>query len=111
MGFSTLNGTDLFNRVRLWITDSKLYPQSHYVNKVPLRVIHLFTFIQVASLGLLWVLKSSPAGILFPLLIALLVPLRYWLANWFSSEHIELLDSEEEKDKRIDEDALADFRP
>jgi hypothetical protein len=111
MGISTLNGTDLFNRVRLWITDRRLYPQSHYVRKVPLRVIHLFTFVQVASLAVLWVLKSSPAGILFPLLIALLVPLRYWLDKWFNAEHIELLDSDEDTDVRLDEDALADFRP
>lgn len=111
MGFSTLNGTDFFARVRLWLTDSRQYPQTHYVRKVPRRIIHLFTLVQTAGLAVLWVLKSSPAGILFPLLIALLVPFRLWLERWFQPAHLALLDAEEETDQRMDEDSMGDFRP
>lgn len=111
MGFSTLNGTDFFARVRLWLTDSKLYPQTHYVRRVPRRAIHLFTLIQVGGLVVLWILKSSPAGILFPLLIALLVPFRLWLDRWFAPEHLALLDEEEESDGHLDDANMGDFRP
>jgi hypothetical protein len=111
MGFATLNGTDLFERVRLWLTDGNLYPQTHYVRTVPRRVIHYFTLIQVACLAALWLLKSSPAGILFPLLIAMLVPLRYWMGRVLAPEHLETLDADEETDARVDEDAIGDFRP
>jgi len=111
MGFTTLNGTDFFERVRLWATDRNLYPQTHYVRMVPKRVIHLFTLLQLACLIALWVLKSSPAGILFPLLIAMLVPLRFWMRRWFEPEHLVALDADEDLDTRMDEDGMGDFRP
>ncbi len=111
MGFSTLNGTDMMARVRLWLTDKTLYPQTHYVKRVPMKTVHLFTLVQVVALAVLWMLKSSPAGILFPLLIALLVPLRLYLGQLFKPAYLELLDGDEDKDPRMDEDALADFRP
>jgi len=111
MGFSTLNGTDFFARVRLWLTDSKQYPQTHYVRRVPRPVIHAFTMIQLGGLVVLWILKGSPAGILFPLLIALLVPFRVWLDRWFQPGHLALLDAEEEKDETIDNPSMGDFRP
>jgi hypothetical protein len=111
MGFSTLNGTDFFARVRLWLTDSKQYPQTHYVRRVPRHVIHAFTMIQLGGLVVLWILKGSPAGILFPLLIALLVPFRVWLDRWFQPGHLALLDAEEEKDETIDNPSMGDFRP
>lgn len=112
MGFATLNGTDLFERVRLWATDPQLFPQTHYVRTVPRKIIHQFTMIQVGCLIALWVLKSSPVGILFPLLIAMLVPLRMWLPRWFENRHIEALDADEDIDPRVDEDMVGgDFRP
>jgi hypothetical protein len=111
MGFTTLNGTDFFERVRLWATDRKLYPQTHYVRAVPYRVIHLFTLLQVACLIALWLLKSSAAGILFPLLIAMLVPLRFWMMRWFEPEHLTALDTDEDLDTRMDDDRMGDFRP
>jgi len=111
MGFSTLNGTDFFARVRLWITDRNQYPQTHYVRKVPHRVIHLFTLIQVLALVALWILKSSSLGIMFPLLIAMLVPMRLMLERWFDNGHLELLDAEEETDEHLDDNNMADFRP
>jgi hypothetical protein len=111
MGFSTLNGTDFFARVRLWLTDSKQYPQNHYVRRVPRRVIHAFTLIQVAGLVVLWILKGSAIGILFPLLIALLVPFRFLLERWFEPAHIELLDAEEDTDEHLDDANMGDFRP
>jgi len=111
MGFSTLSGTEFFERIRLWATDRKLYPQTHYVRKVPRKVIHLFTLIQLVALIALWILKSSPAGILFPLLIAMLVPLRFLMNRWFAEEHLDVLDAEEANDEHMDDDAMGDFRP
>lgn len=36
---------------------------------VPLSRVHLFTAIQLACLGLLWIIKSTPAAIIFPLMV------------------------------------------
>jgi hypothetical protein len=99
MGFSTLGGNQLFERVTLWVTDPRLYPQNHYTRSVAHWRMHLFTLVQVVALALLWVLKASAIGILFPILIALLVPLRLLLGRWFRSEELAALDSEEETEE------------
>lgn len=96
MGFATLGGNDLFERLRLWVTDPRLYPETHYVATVPARVIHRFTLIQLAALVALWLLKSSPVGILFPILIAGLVPLRLLLDRYFEPQHLAALDTDED---------------
>jgi hypothetical protein len=100
MGFTTLGGNDFFERVRLWVTDPALYPKTHYIRTVPSKTIHLFTALQLGGLVSLWLLKKSeiqgfPLGILFPLLIALLVPFRMLMGRFFKAEHLEILDSEE----------------
>ncbi|KAG7280963.1 hypothetical protein CRUP_022974 [Coryphaenoides rupestris] len=43
-----------------------------YLRHVPLRKVHLFTFIQVLCLALLWVLKSTVAAIIFPVMLSFL---------------------------------------
>jgi hypothetical protein len=97
MGFATLAGNEFFERFRLWTMDPKLYPTSHrFVGKVPNRVIHAFTAVQVVCLAALWVLKSSPLGLLFPVLIALLVPIRMFLNRFFDPAHLAALDTGEE---------------
>lgn len=92
MGFNTLTGNQLWDRFLLWFTDPKLYPATHYVRRVSIRRIHTFTLIQVAALAALWMLKTSSIGILFPVLIALLVPLRIWLGRWFAAKELAVLD-------------------
>ena len=109
MGFATLNGIQFWERIMLWVTDKNLYPNAHYVQKVPMPVINKFTVIQVAGLAGLWIVKSAkPWGIFFPIVIAMLVPLRMYMKNLFSEEHLNALDSEEEEDELLD-DADMDF--
>lgn len=96
MGFNTLAGNQLWDRFLLWFTDPKLYPATHAVRRVPITKIHLFTLIQVSGLVALWLLKTSAVGILFPVLIALLVPLRLALGRWFDGDELEALDPDEE---------------
>jgi hypothetical protein len=104
MGITTLQGNDFFDRIRLWVTDPALYPKTHYIRTVPLKTIHTFTALQLLGLVSLWILKTSkigsfPLGILFPLLIALLVPFRLLMGRYFSAEHLEALDSEESEEE------------
>ena len=103
MGFATLGGNQFWERVMLWPTDSRLYPNTHYIKTVPMKKIHMFTLIQVVALAALWVLKSNKdLGILFPVLIAMLVPVRMFMGKFFTEDELEALDSEEEHDD-IDE--------
>lgn len=73
------------------------------MRKVPAKVIHTFTLIQSACLALLWIVKSSAIGILFPLFIALLVPVRGLLGRWILAVHLAALDSEETPEEAEDD--------
>jgi hypothetical protein len=95
MGVVSMRGNEFFERLSLWATDPALYSRTHFVRRVPHRVIHGFTLIQASCLGLLWFIKTSAFGILFPLFIGLLVPVRMGLGRLFKAEHLEVLDADE----------------
>lgn len=95
MGVGSMKGNQFFERLRLVVTDPALYPAVHYVRTVPSRTIHVFTAVQAACLAVLWAVKSSPAGLLFPLFIALLVPVRALLARHIPAAQITALDADE----------------
>ncbi len=68
-----------------------------------MRTIHWVTALQFAGLVALWVLKTTkiqgfPLGILFPLLIALLVPFRMSLVRFFDENELQILDSQESEE-------------
>ena len=95
MGVVSMKGNQFFERISLWLTDPALYPRTHYVRRVSRRVLHSFTFIQLVGLVILWVVKTSAFGILFPMFIALLVPFRFVLNYVFEQRDLEVLDAEE----------------
>ena len=95
MGIMSITGNQFFDRLSLWFMESTRYPANHYVRRVPNAVIHKFTILQTVCLAVLWVVKTSAVGILFPLFIALLVPIRLMANRWFKKEHLEALDAEE----------------
>ena len=92
-------GNQFFDRLKLWFIDSTLYPRVHYVRKVPQSTIHAFTLLQSACLAVLWIVKASALGLLFPLFIAALVPIRFVAGRFFAPEHLAALDSEEEPEE------------
>jgi hypothetical protein len=96
MGLVSMKGNQFFERLSLWFMDPELYPEKHYTHNVPMKAIHKFTLVQLIGLIILWVVKVSPAGILFPLFIAILVPLRSQLTKFFTQDQLDFLDSEEE---------------
>jgi mannitol/fructose-specific phosphotransferase system IIA component (Ntr-type) len=98
MGVVSMSGNQFFERMQLFLMDPSLYPTTHYIRRVPLMTIHNFTLIQLACLIALGAVELSPLGILFPIFILLLVPVRYMLGRFFAAEHLEALDSEEDPD-------------
>ncbi|NXP55323.1 S4A4 protein, partial [Heliornis fulica] len=69
MGMAALNTIQLTDRMRLLLIPAKHQPDLPYLHHVPLRRVHLFTIIQLLCLALLWVLKSTAAAILFPVMV------------------------------------------
>ena len=86
MGVVSMVGNQFFQRLALWPMDSALYPATHYLRKVPLHTIHLFTMLQLVCLVILGIVELSPLGILFPLFIVLLVPVRVLAGRFFADE-------------------------
>ncbi len=99
MGVASMAGNQLFERMRLWVVDPGLMPPTYYLRAVPTPVVHRFTMVQTACLAVLWVVKTSVLGILFPRFIGLLVPVRMLMDRWFLPEHLALLDAEEAPDE------------
>ena len=99
MGVVSMSGNQFFERLSLWLRDPDLYPITHYIRRVPTKTIHAFTALQVVCLAVLWIVKSSVIGILFPIFIALLVPIRMLAAKYFSAEHLAALDADEEPEE------------
>ena len=99
MGFASMRSSQFFERALLWVTDPAMYPPTHYVRRVPRKIVHIYTAIQAACLAILWAVKVSPIGLLFPLFIAMLVPIRVFLNRFFDATHLAFLDAEEAPDE------------
>ncbi|XP_052672316.1 anion exchange protein 4 [Harpia harpyja] len=93
MGVAALNSIQLTDRVRLLLMPAKHQPDLAYLRHVPLRRVHLFTIIQLLCLALLWVLKSTMAAIIFPVMLLALVGIRKGLERVFSLRDLSWLDS------------------
>ncbi|XP_062873798.1 solute carrier family 4 member 4a isoform X1 [Trichomycterus rosablanca] len=105
MGVASLNGVQFMDRLKLLLMPAKHQPDLIYLRHVPLRKVHLFTFVQVMCLALLWVLKSTVAAIIFPVMILALVAVRKAMDYVFSQHDLSFLDDViPEKDKKKKED-------
>uniref|UniRef100_A0A672V5H1 Anion exchange protein n=1 Tax=Strigops habroptila TaxID=2489341 RepID=A0A672V5H1_STRHB len=93
MGVAALNSIQLTDRVRLLLMPAKHQPDLAYLRHVPLRRVHLFTIIQLLCLALLWVVKSTVAAIIFPVMLLALVGIRKALERVFSLHDLSWLDS------------------
>ena len=75
--------------------DSSIAPKERW-SAVPRKVSILFTSIQMACLGAMVYVKESPIGVLFPVVIAMLAPLRFYLERTgvVKKEYMDVLDEE-----------------
>ncbi|KAM8905004.1 sodium-driven chloride bicarbonate exchanger-like isoform 3-T3 [Spinachia spinachia] len=92
MGASSLRGIQFFDRLRLFSMPAKHQPDFIYLRHVPLRKVHLFTIVQLSCLVLLWVIKTSKAAIVFPMMVLALVFIRKLLDLIFTKRELSWLD-------------------
>lgn len=105
LGLGALDGNALWDRILLLCTQPEKYPPNHYVRRVKIQRIHLYTLIQILLLVLLWFVKSNfyisgdttfNTGLLFPFVIALFIPVRlYLLPRIFRPAELHALSMEE----------------
>nr|XP_048298350.1 anion exchange protein 4 isoform X3 [Myodes glareolus] len=107
MGVAALSSIQFMKRVQLLLMPTKHQPDMLLLRHVPLSRVHLFTAIQLACLGLLWIIKSTPAAIIFPLMLLGLVGVRKALEWVFSPLELLWLDElTPEEEKNIPESGL-----
>ena len=70
MGVNTLKGMQFIDRLFLVLMPAKHQPDYLYLRHVPLFKVHVFTLIQVGSLAALWIIKSTKASLIFPLMVS-----------------------------------------
>ncbi|KAG8004770.1 Sodium-driven chloride bicarbonate exchanger, partial [Nibea albiflora] len=92
MGASSLRGIQFFDRLKLFSMPAKHQPDFIYLRHVPLRKVHLFTIVQLSCLVLLWVIKTSKAAIVFPMMVLALVFIRKLLDFMFTKRELSWLD-------------------
>ncbi|XP_078406945.1 electrogenic sodium bicarbonate cotransporter 1-like [Cetorhinus maximus] len=105
MGVSALSSVQFMDRLKLLLTPAKHQPDLIFLRHVPLRRIHLFTLLQVLCLVLLWVLKSTAAAIIFPVMLLALVGVRKAMECVFSRHDLNWLDDAmpEKENKALEE--------
>jgi len=96
LGISALPGNELWERVLGFFKDPTVAPKERWTDSVPSKVTTLFTVIQVACLGAMFWVKESPIGVLFPVIIAMLAPIRFGMekTGFIKKEYMDILDKE-----------------
>ncbi|KAK4536320.1 hypothetical protein CDCA_CDCA08G2345 [Cyanidium caldarium] len=108
LGITSVAGNQLWERTLFFFTQAERLPPLHYIRRVRMRRVHLFTAIQVALLVALWFVSQNfylgdtpfDFGLLFPLVIIAMAPFR-WLILPYIFTHRELAVLCEEKIQHI----------
>ncbi|XP_014212763.1 electroneutral sodium bicarbonate exchanger 1 isoform X2 [Copidosoma floridanum] len=93
MGVASLKGLQFFDRILITFMPAKYQPDYMFLRQVPIKRVHMFTFIQLTCLICLWVIKSfSSTSILFPLMLVVMIGIRKLLDLVFTQRELKILD-------------------
>lgn len=97
MGLAGLSTNQFWNRFLLYFMQPVKYPNTVYIEHVKTKRVHLYTFVQMLSFGMLYAVKSIDAiAIAFPVIIFANIPIRsYLLPRIFSKDELVCLDGED----------------
>ncbi|XP_033827070.1 band 3 anion exchange protein-like [Periophthalmus magnuspinnatus] len=100
MGITSLSGVQMWDRMLLLITPKKYHPSDAYATRVSTLRMHIFTFIQIICLAILWVVKMSPFSLALPFVLLLTIPLRMVMTGTlFTEMEMKCLDADDAKVK------------
>ncbi|VDP36625.1 unnamed protein product [Soboliphyme baturini] len=93
MGVSSLWGVQMVDRLLLLLMPMKYQPDYVYLRHVPVRRIHLFTFIQISCFVVLCVVKEiRETSIIFPVMLVVMVGVRKLMEFIFTERELKYLD-------------------
>jgi hypothetical protein len=107
MGINGFYENQFFHRLTMIFMEPRLHPPTSYVRNVPLSRVHGFTFVQVCCVAVIWGVRSTNLCLMFPILIAMLMPLRLLLSKFdgmFTKQQLQLLDVNDEAYLVLDDD-------
>mmetsp|Transcript_61466 Transcript_61466/g.73943 ORF Transcript_61466/g.73943 Transcript_61466/m.73943 type:complete len:596 (-) Transcript_61466:144-1931(-) len=95
LGTSALPGNEMWERIKEIFKDPFELKPNRWSN-VPRKITTFFTVTQVACLAAMVYVKGSPLGVLFPVVIAMLAPLRFALekTGLVKKEYMDVLDED-----------------
>jgi HCO3- transporter family len=98
LGTSGLSGNEMWQRTIGLFQDQSVAPKQRWNDSavVPTRVTNIFTMIQLACLGCMFYVKESSFGVLFPVVIAMLAPLKlvFEKTGIVKKEYMDVLDQD-----------------
>jgi HCO3- transporter family len=96
LGTSSLPGNEMWERMIGMFKDPDVAPKQRWTDKVPIKTVNVLTFVQMACLTATFWLKESQFGVLFPIVIAMLAPIRFGLEKTgiVEKEYMDILDEE-----------------
>lgn len=94
---ASLRGNSMYERILLLFTHPSKYSPIYYVRKCPTGKMHCFTMLQVIQLAVLVLIGYAPwpyLRMVFPLFIALLIPVRHFvISRIIGDKFVTALDS------------------
>ena len=98
LGLSSFEDNEFSYRMTLLVMEPKLRKCSphpyDFVSALDFRVIQKYTAVQIVLCCIIFVITFTPAGVIFPVLIAMLILIRlYALPRLFSPEELDALDT------------------
>lgn len=98
MGIASFGGNSFYNRVLAVMTDRDRMNERDldFIDNVPRKTVNRYTLLQFLILAVIFVITLLPyISALFPICIAVLVPLRIFkLPKWFGVSNVDQLDAE-----------------
>jgi len=109
MGVTGLPGNQLFERLKLAITEPALYPPLPFAKgDVPLLQMHLFTALQFSAAAVLFIVENSAIALGFPIFLILMIPLRASISTItcgiISQKTVDILDHKDEASLQQEDD-------
>jgi hypothetical protein len=115
MGVTGLPGNQLFERLKLMVTEPALYPALPFTRaEVPRLQMHLFTAVQFAAAAVLFLVEESPIALAFPIFLLLTIPLRCCISRvtfgFVSEKTVNILDHKEDSEEAKVQEESAETR-
>jgi hypothetical protein len=84
MGMSSFADNQFVERIILYFTDPELRECNHnFFKELKFGFITKFTMIQFIICAIIFIVTLTPAAVIFPVLIGVLIPFRLWLVYYF----------------------------